>query len=361
MKLTKREFVSGASALAVAAAGSRFVAATPAHAGETAMTNASQASLLIRKAEDVSTQDVTAWLKALRGRPYVAQSGFDVTSVFKINTAQGMYYVGGVNVENRELTGGTCGEEGALAAAITAFGQEIDVVEGWVMGAPSGATSGNIPCYPCGECRQRIAQYTAPEAMIHMIGVEGDILDSKSRDALLPNAFSFRDLEHTGEAVAAPALAEMGDVTQRLYRQSDSALTTEQIFDWLQGLRADVRVSHYNEMTVWRLTGGKYVAAVKLENAAYPSSTNVMSAAAAVMNARYGEQLVEEVWAYGFHNDAAKHEPMRDAHYQPSGASLQVLHQFAANPQVKLHQFNSRGMVKTAALAGLLPAAPVFG
>lgn len=317
------------------------------------------APLLLRKADGLSQKEVFAWLKALRGHPYVAQSGFDVTSVFKVGTADGTYYVGGVNVENTELTTGTCGEEGAIAAAIAAFGQDIDILEGWVMGAPSGAETSDIPCYPCGECRQRIAQYTAPDTPIHVIGLNGHRLDTKTRDELLPNAFSFRDLEHNdGHAADVPQLARVRDVAMRVFREPEGRLTTEQVFDWLHGLRADVRVSQYNEMVVWRLGNGAYVAGVKVENAAYPSSTNVMSAAAAAMNALYGRQTVEEVWGYGFHNDGRQDS---EAHYRLSGASLQVLHQFAVAPGVHVHRFNRSGMVRTDTLEQLLPSAPVFG
>lgn len=313
--------------------------------------------LLLRKADGLPQQDVFSWLKALRGHPYVAQSGFDVTSVFKVKTPVGMYYVGGVNVENRELTTGTCGEEGAIATAIAAFGQDIDIVEGWVMGAPKGMETSDIACYPCGECRQRIAQYTAPNAPIHMMGLNGKKLDTQTRDELLPNAFSFRDLEHNGQAGDIPQLAPVRHITDRLFREPEQKLTDDEVFAWLRGLRADVRVSQYNEMTVWRLANGAYVAGVKVENAAYPSSTNVMAAAAAVMNTRYGRLPVQEVWTYGFHNNASQRE---EKHYTLSGASLQVVHQFAASPQLRVHRFNHAGMAKSAALAELLPAAPAF-
>lgn len=357
--ITKRQFLYGSSALALAAAaGGQAWAHT---AGEPAMSDQPVTSpLLLRKADNLSQGDVLQWLRALRGHPYVKASGFDVTSVFKVKTDAGMYYVGGVNVENRELTTGTCGEEGAIAAAVGAFGQKIDIVEGWVMGAPSGMDTSDIACYPCGECRQRIAQYTAPDAPIHIMGLNGKHLDTQTRGELLPNAFSFRDLEHNASGADVPELAPIAHVAQRLYRQPDAPLKNEDIFAWLSGLRGDVRVSNYNEMTVWRLDNGAYVAGVKVENAAYPSSTNVMAAAAAVMNAHFGLQKVEEIWAFGFHNEASEQQKIHSHHYVPSGASLQILHQFAANTGVKLHAFNGEGMHKTTALASLLPAAPQF-
>lgn len=351
--LTKREFLRYSAAFAALSA-SGAAAFSSAQAKESA---AMQLPPIFVQADNLPQADILNWLKALRGHPYVAQSHFDVTSVFKLRSAGQTYYVGGVNVENRELTTGTCGEEGAIATAICALGQDIDVVEIWVMGAPSGLQTSDLACYPCGECRQRIAQYTAPDTPIHVVGLDGETKDTTTRAELLPNAFSFRDLEHNGAMGTIPALAPVADALNRVYRQPSQPLTTAEVFDWLRGLRADVRVSDYNEMTVWRLENGAYVAGVKVENAAYPSSTNVMSAAAAAMNGHFGKQKVAEVWAFGFHNAPEKTSP---AHYQPSGASLQVLHEYAG-AEVLLHRFNNEGMVSSAAVGELLKIAPVFG
>lgn len=354
MNISRRQFLYGGSALAAVA--TTGLLPTGAEGG-TGM-NENKPPLLMRKADALPPEEIVAWLKALRGHPYVAQSGFDVTAVFRIATPEGVYHIGGVNVENRELTAGTCGEEGVIAAAVTAFGQRIDIVEGWLMGAPSGAATSDIACYPCGECRQRIAQYAAPDAPFHVIALDGRELDVKTRGELLPNAFSFRDLPDDGEASPVSPPAAVAEAESRLHRKPQQVLTHEQVFGWLRGLRSDVRVSRYNEMTVWRLANGAYVAGVKVENAAYPSSTNVMSAAAAVMHTLYGRQRVEEVWAYGFRSDAAQ---AADAYYQPSGASLQVLHQFVTGAEVRLHHFDGAGKMRSSALKDLLSIAPVFG
>lgn len=313
---------------------------------------------ILRKADNLSQKEIVQWLKDLRGHPYVAQSGFDVTSVFKIATPEGTHYVGGVNVENRELVTGTCGEEGAIATAVAAFGQQVDIVEGWVMGAPKGAATSDLACYPCGECRQRIAQYTAPTAPVHIIALNGEEKDTQTRDELLPNAFSFRDLEQ-GDVVA-PKLAPVAKTELRLFRTPRKPLDETEVFAWISGLRGDVRVSGYDEMTVWRLSNGAYVAGVKVENAAYPSSTNVQAAAAAMMNAHFGLEKVEEAWLYGAHIDDAKQALEAANHFQPSGASLQILSQFAATPQLTVHRFNGLGVSQTQSLAELLPNAPRF-
>lgn len=306
-------------------------------------------NLIIRKAEQLSEADIYAWLIELRGNPFVEQSSFDVTSIFKVKSGKDTYYVGGVNVENTELTVGTCGEEGAIAAAVGALGREVDIIEGWVMGAPRGAENNkeipNVPCYPCGECRQRIAQYTSPEAPIHMVGLDGTILDTQTRGQLLPNAFSFRDLEHVASAVVPPALVPVKKVEDRLFREPSRDLNDAEIFAWMQGLQPDVRVSEFAETVVLKLDNGAYVAGVKVENAAYPSSTSAMQAAAAILNARYGYAKVQEVWSFGRENNPEKAANIRDIHMPMSGASLQVLGQFAENANVQVNVFNAKGAI----------------
>lgn len=314
---------------------------------------------VLRKAHNLSHTEVVAWLKQLRGQPYVAQSGFDVTSIFKLKAAGETYYAAGVNVENHDLTTGTCGEEGAIAAAISAMGGQIDIVEGWVMGAPKDAQTSDIACYPCGECRQRIAQYAAPDAPIHIIALNGELKDSKTRAELLPQAFSFRDLEHIAPSNTTPIVAA-GQASERLYQLPEKPLTAEQIFHWLSALRGDVRVTGYNETTLWRLASGAYVAGVNIENAAYPSSTNVMASAAAVMNACFGRQAVEEVWMYGFYTEANQQTAHSGKYYIPSGVSLQILRQFAQHPNIQLHCFNSHAAIETTTLADALTIAHVF-
>ncbi|MCH2546108.1 MAG: hypothetical protein MK052_00655 [Alphaproteobacteria bacterium] len=360
MPITKREFLlySTASVLSASAGAGHILSAGSAFAMEKKMPL--NIIPVLRKADTLSDEQVFTWMKQLRGHPFVTQSGFDVTSVFKVKADEGMFYVAGVNVENSDLTTGTCGEEGAIATAICAFGQKIDILEGWVMGAPKGAKTSDIACYPCGECRQRIAQYTGPDAPIHVMALNGKKLDTKTRSQLLPHAFSFRDLEHNGAAATVSPPAAMENVASRLYRKHEKPLTEKEIFEWLQGLRGDVRVSDYNEMAIWRLDDGSYVAGVKVENAAYPSSTNVMSATAALMNAHYGNKKVEEVWAHGFYNATDKQAKLADKHHVSTGAGLQVLKQFAANDGIKVHQFNSLGMIKTESLSSLLSNASVF-
>ena len=308
---------------------------------------------IIREADSLSQDEITAWLRALRGRPFVEQSGFDVTAIFKVKAAGKTYYTAGVNVENPELIVGTCAEEGAIAAAVTAFGQQVDIVEGWVMGAPSGVETSTLEVYPCGECRQRIAQYTAPNAPVHIVTLEGKIANTQTREQLLPHAFSFRDLEHNAgddTKMTAPS----GEVMSRLFRKPPSALPQADILAWLQNLHADVRVSHYGEAVVAQLANGAYVAGVKVENAAYPSSTTAMQAAMAIMCGQFGRQDVVALWGMG------RGENNGNAFYLPGGEDLQIARQFAQSDEVIIARFNAAGEVKESRLTELLSISPTF-
>ena len=344
MKITKREFLLSSSAAAVVLAGGFGALAKE---KTMAKPTVDKASLVIRKADSLSEKDVLEWLKAMRGRPYVKQSGFDVTSVFKVKSGGEAYYVGGANVENIDLVSGTCAEEGAIAAAVGALGQEADIVEGWVMGAPRGATTSDLAVYPCGECRQRIAQYTAPTAPIHIVGLDGEMKNTKTRAELIPNAFSFRDLSHN-DVAAATALASEA---RQLIREVRTPLGINEIYEWMGRLQPDVRVSGVKESVVLRLENGAYVAGVKIENAAYPSSTMAMQSAVAVMNLAFGPQKIAEVWNYGAYTIPEKGQ--ETAYIPLTGSSLQILAQFA-DGTVPVNTMNSQGNVKTVSLQELL-------
>lgn len=333
--ISRRGFVLGAAGVAVAGMwGNGKIA----HAMTEPMSKT-----ILRKIEHLPQEEIVSWLKNLRGHPYVVQSGFDVTSVFRVRAGHEIFYVAGVNVENKELTAGTCAEEGAIAAAVTALGHEIEIMEGWIMGAPRGADSSDITCYPCGECRQRIAQYAAKEAPIHIIALDGERKDTKIRDELIPHAFSFRDLEHQERKASLSAMPP-SPMEAMLYRTPEFALDDERLLAWLSGLTGDIRVSGRKEGAILRLSNGAYVAGAKIENAAYPSGTNAIAAAAAIMNARFGMQKITQAWLSGG---------------IPSGVSLQILHQFAG-ADMQLHFCEGGKIVQKAALKQLLPAAPLF-
>ncbi|MBM3616964.1 MAG: hypothetical protein FJX23_00275 [Alphaproteobacteria bacterium] len=369
--VTKRDFLRYSTGLAFAAGAAVSFAPIKAKAATPASDMLKAAAqhfvvrndeLVIRKADLLSFDEIYGWLKSLRSHPFVEQSKFDVTSVMRVKTDEGIYFVGGVNVENIELTVGSCSEEGALSAAVTAFGERIDVLEGWVMGAARGAEKSDLACYPCGECRQRLAQYTAPEAKFHIVSLDGELKDTKTRAELLPNAFSFRDFSsEESAALAAVKLPKKDRAPKtRLFAEPKEPLSQDAIRDWMDELQSDVRVSGTDRRLVFRLSNGAYVAGVKMDNAAYPSSTTAVQSAIAIMNARYGVQKIEEIWTSIVYRDAKRNEQQASVFPPISGAALQVLYQFAANDKIPVNIYAINGQSRSISLHNLIGSPPIF-
>ncbi|MBR4201517.1 MAG: cytidine deaminase [Oscillospiraceae bacterium] len=91
--------------------------------------------------------------KAVRDKAYAKYSGFHVGAV--LVAASGQVYPG-VNMENASYPAGLCAERAAFAAAITAGEREFSAIA--IIGSDDDA-----PCYPCGICRQVMAEFCPPE------------------------------------------------------------------------------------------------------------------------------------------------------------------------------------------------------
>jgi homotetrameric cytidine deaminase len=104
-------------------------------------------------------------------------------SNFRVGAAvrgvSGMVYAG-ANVENASYPEGNCAEASALAAMIAAGEREI--TEALVLAA------GERLCTPCGGCRQRLAEFGAPEVPVHLCDPEG-LRRTVTLGELLPLSF----------------------------------------------------------------------------------------------------------------------------------------------------------------------------
>lgn len=312
---------------------------------------------ILHTAETLSTPALTGWLRDLRKRAYARQSQFLVAAVFRAKTPAGVVHVGGANVENPDLTLGSCAEESAMAALVTAYGPEVEILEGWVMGAPARATSSQIPCTPCGECRQRLSHFAAPETVIHAVTLDGVIASSATVGALLPNAFSFRNLEEGagGATVEKMHNTSPESVSAFLARQG-KLLPEPDLLAWLRALRSDARATKRQQAVILRSNRGAYVAGTRIENAAYPSSTEAMQAAVANLRGIYGaDDRVTEAWVFT-HSEFAK-----DAPYPLSGGELQVLWEAAGGSNIPLHHCTRLGIARSERLQNALRHAPKFG
>jgi cytidine deaminase len=91
----------------------------------------------------------------------------------------------GVNVENAAYPSGTCAEQTAIGAMVTAGGRRIARV--------LIAAGSNAVVQPCGACRQRIAEFAAETCEIVAVQ-DGRPTRRTPFWSLLPESFGPRDL-----------------------------------------------------------------------------------------------------------------------------------------------------------------------
>ena len=115
---------------------------------------------------------------AVRARAYAPYSRFLVGAALR--TPSGNTYIG-CNVENVAYPEGTCAEAGAIAAMIA--GGDTKIAEILVI-ADSPA-----PVPPCGGCRQKIAEFAAPEVKVTLCTTDG-LQKVMTVGELLPGLFT---------------------------------------------------------------------------------------------------------------------------------------------------------------------------
>lgn len=126
--------------------------------------------------------EAAAALPALLDRAYARYSGFTVAAA--VIDDQGRIYFG-VNVENAAYPSGTCAEQTAIGALVTAGGRRIDKV--------LIAAGSNAVVQPCGACRQRIAEFASDSCDI--VSVQDGVPTRRAGFwTLLPDSFGPRDL-----------------------------------------------------------------------------------------------------------------------------------------------------------------------
>jgi cytidine deaminase len=124
---------------------------------------------------------------AARVRAYAPYSRFPVGAALR--TEEGAIHAG-CNVENAAYPQGTCAEAGAIAAMVMAGHRRIaEIVV---------AGGGEVPCTPCGGCRQKIREFAAPGMVVRMVDPTGRLLLATTLDALLPHSFGPDNLAGSG-------------------------------------------------------------------------------------------------------------------------------------------------------------------
>ena len=114
----------------------------------------------------------------VRENAYAPYSRFKVGAA--IRAASGIIY-SGCNVENVAYPEGTCAEAGAIAAMVAA-GDTVIAEVLVIADCPS-------PVPPCGGCRQKLAEFAAPDVRVTLCTTDGATKVMTVAD-LLPGSFS---------------------------------------------------------------------------------------------------------------------------------------------------------------------------
>lgn len=121
--------------------------------------------------------DLLAQLRTARDRAYAPYSAFRVAAA--VTTTSGRRFVG-CNVETAHYKS-ICAEASALSAMIAAGESTVEQVH--------ILASGQRPCPPCGDCRQRLREFAGPAAEVVLVGDAGRVLGRFTLGELLPEAF----------------------------------------------------------------------------------------------------------------------------------------------------------------------------
>ena len=121
--------------------------------------------------------DLALAATAVRRQAYAPYSRFLVGAALRADN--GSVHVG-CNVENAAYPQGTCAEAGAIAAMVAAGRRRIAEVV---------IAGGDLPCPPCGGCRQKLREFAGPDVSVRMVDAEGRTLLVRSLGELLPDSF----------------------------------------------------------------------------------------------------------------------------------------------------------------------------
>jgi cytidine deaminase len=153
-----------------------------------------KAKLVKAKAAKPDIKSLAKRAATARDRAYCPYSNHPVGVA--IVSGSGKVYTG-ANVETAHYKG-LCAEASAIAAMVTAGEREIKTV---VVVGPSM----EYLCTPCGDCRQRLREFCAPDAEIYSMWKD-QRLGAKHRMAdLLPLSFGPDNLRETGALPPAKA------------------------------------------------------------------------------------------------------------------------------------------------------------
>ena len=135
-------------------------------------------------------QSVFQAARAVQKNAYAPYSNFSVGAALLGESGQ---IFTGCNVENISYGLTNCGERTAIFKMIAERGPKAKIK------AVAVTTKADIPCTPCGACRQVIQEFSTPETLIIYKESEGYVTVSMKQ--LLPGAFTeFVALDYTGSS-----------------------------------------------------------------------------------------------------------------------------------------------------------------
>ena len=115
--------------------------------------------------------------KDMLNKAYAPYSKFQVGACIRCDDTT---FFTGCNIENASYGLSLCAEAVAIAHMVKAGYTEIS--EMLII------SSGNLPCTPCGACRQRIREFADKHTQIHCCNPDGEKI-SLTIDELLPKSF----------------------------------------------------------------------------------------------------------------------------------------------------------------------------
>ena len=125
------------------------------------------------------TPELVEAARAAHKNAYGRYSGFSVGAAIRLSDGA---LFSGCNVENASYGATICAERNAICAAIAQGGaRQIDEVV--------VISDGEQPWPPCGMCRQFIAEFAAPNCMVHSLSAVSDGVRSWKFGELLPESF----------------------------------------------------------------------------------------------------------------------------------------------------------------------------
>ncbi|MEB3221592.1 MAG: cytidine deaminase [Candidatus Sericytochromatia bacterium] len=136
----------------------------------------------------VTAADLLALAAEAAARAYCPYSGFHVGAA--LLTEEGEVF-SGCNVENVSFGLTNCAERTAVYSAIAAGRRRFRSIA-IVQGAASGRGTIEEPCWPCGACRQVLAEFN-PDLEVVFAGADG--ARTMSLRELLPHSFDAARLQ----------------------------------------------------------------------------------------------------------------------------------------------------------------------